>query len=725
VRLAILGILLCVLSGQSAWAANPEAKNVLVLFSGPKYAQWFVDVVESAIRNHVSGPVTFYDAFIDDAQLEQKSYRDGVAENLRHRYAGLKIDLIIASTPAFVYFVLEYRDKTFPGVPFVFTEIIKRELEGRKIPPGITGVVTPLGFRETIDLALRLQPDTKAFAVIAGTTDWDTRHLAFLHSELVQYQDQVKEFDLVGLSGKELMERVATLPPQTAVLFQVFPQLSEQSNQGAWELLASVAQLRPTYSVFPRLCESGCIGGAYQDNTKEWLLAAEQAARILSGERPENIPIVYDSALQITVDWRAIRYWHIPESALPAGSVILNRPPSLWESYRKYMTAAIAVTSVLLVLMVGLLWQRKRNRKAEALLHESEKRFKVMADTTPALIWMCDSEGRITYLNDRRVAFTGPDPNAGYGDTWIAYIHPDDQKNVQDAIAQALTTWHPFSKEYRLRRTDGVYRWMLDVATPRVNGDGSFAGFIGSAIDTTDQKLAQQALEKVSGQMIEAQEKERRRIARDLHDDICQRLALLSMEIDQAKRVSGDSPETTKDKLQEIRKHCSEITGDVQSLSHQLHSSKLESLGIEAAIRGFCREFSRQHEVNVEFTCRNVPRHLPKEIALCLFRVAQEALQNAVKYSGVSEFTVELLSLEDEIHLAVADEGAGFDVEEAKLKQGLGLMSMQERVHLAHGVLSVESKPGRGTHVLAVVPLDGRSLRDQAGNENRRMAEMA
>jgi signal transduction histidine kinase len=197
------------------------------------------------------------------------------------------------------------------------------------------------------------------------------------------------------------------------------------------------------------------------------------------------------------------------------------------------------------------------------------------------------------------------------------------------------------------------------------------------------------------------------------------------MEIDQAKRVSADSPETTKEKLQEIRKHCSEITGDVQALSHQLHSSKLESLGIEAAIRGFCREVYKQHEVNVEFTCRNVPKHLPKAISLCLFRVAQEALQNAVKYSGVSEFTVELLTLEDEIHLAVADEGAGFDMEEAKRNQGLGLMSMQERVQLVNGMLSVESKPGKGTQVLAVVPLDGRSLNDQAGSETTSMAGMA
>src|SRR6201987_6342942 len=106
----------------------------------------------------------------------------------------------------------------------------------------------------------------------------------------------------------------------------------------------------------------------------------------------------------------------------------------------------------------------------------------------------------------------------------MEYVHPDDRINVQDVVSQALRDRRAFSNEYRLRRSDGIYRWMFDVASPRVNGDGSFGGFIGSAIDTTDQKLAQQALEKVSGQLIEAQENERSRIARDLHDAICQRL---------------------------------------------------------------------------------------------------------------------------------------------------------------------------------------------------------
>ncbi|HEX3438671.1 MAG TPA: PAS domain S-box protein, partial [Pseudacidobacterium sp.] len=211
---------------------------------------------------------------------------------------------------------------------------------------------------------------------------------------------------------------------------------------------------------------------------------------------------------------------------------LASGPAGIGGTYRKYVIAAIAVIFAQALLIIGLLWQQARKRKSEAVLRESEERFRVMADTSPALIWMCDPRGKVTYLNERRVAFTGTGPKAGYGDTWIEYVHPDDLKNVLNTLAWALKARQPFSKEYRLLRSDGIYRWMFDVASPRMNGDGSFAGFIGSAIDVTDQKLAQEALEKVGGQLIAAQEKERSHIARELHDDICQRLAMLSLRIE-------------------------------------------------------------------------------------------------------------------------------------------------------------------------------------------------
>jgi PAS domain S-box-containing protein len=516
----------------------------------------------------------------------------------------------------------------------------------------------------------------------------------------------VKEVDLVGLRADQLVEKAAALPSRTVVLFGIDAKEGIQPAVGAWDALAKVEQRLPTYCVVPPECLShGGIGGVFFDVPEQVSLAARLAGRVLAGERPENIPIVKGGPDRFYASWPQLRRWHIPESALPPGSVILYREPTFWERYRKYTIDVIVIIIVQAWLIAALLWQRTRKRKAEAFLRESEQRFRVMADTTPSLIWMSDPQGKITYLNERRNTFTGPDPKAGYGDTWATFIHPDDRKNVLDALSRALNDRKPFSREYRLRLNDGVYRWMFDVASPRVNGDGSFAGFIGSAIDVTDQKLAQQALEKISGQLIGAQEKERSRIARELHDDIGQRLALLAMELEQANRGENESPTITSRRLEEIRKHCVEIADDVQSLSHQLHSSRLDLLGLAAAIKGFCNEFAKQHEVDIEFIDENVPNRLSNDISLCLFRVAQEALHNAVKYSGVGEFSVEVRGTGDEIRLVVRDAGAGFDAQEAKKNRGLGLQSMQERVHLVHGTFTVESNPGKGTRIVAAVPL--------------------
>jgi PAS domain S-box-containing protein len=596
---------------------------------------------------------------------------------------------------------MQYRDKMFPGVPIVFTDVSRQEAQ--TMWPDVTGVIVPAGMGETIDLALRLHPDTKAVAVVAGVSQWDTYWLSVAHSELLRRQDKVREIDIIGPAG-QVVEKVAELPPHTVALFQMRP--DDQTNPAfePTDILTTIAQRLPTYSAWPGLAlNRGGVGGAYRNLPKEAVLNGEMAARALSGERLENIPVVRDSRLQVHVDWRALQRWHIPESALPPGAVVEDRQPTFWQRDRKYILIAMILIVAQALLIAGLLLQRARKRRAEAVLRESEERFRVMTDTTPSLVWMCDARGRITYLNYRRIAFTGPGTDVGAGDNWITYVHPDDVERMLDTLNEGLKIKQPFSQEYRLRRSDGVYRWMFDVASPRVNGDGSFGGFIGSAIDTTDQKLAQQALEKISGQLIEAQEKERSRIARDLHDDICQRLALLSMEIARANRTSNGSAAATRQNLEEIQRHCSEIAGDVQSLSHQLHSSKLDCLGIVTAIRSLCSEFSRQHQVDIEFIDSNVPKHLPKDISLCLFRIAQEALHNAVKYSGTTQFFVALYAIEEEIQLVVRDAGAGFDVGEAK-NRGLGLVSMQERVHLVHGRFAIDSKPGKGTRIFAAVP---------------------
>jgi PAS domain S-box-containing protein len=697
----------CVLAvfAQVGSAAVPStAKNVLVLYSfTDRKAQDDLEILKSTTRSRVDTPVDFHVEYLGSARFDAPGYEKAVTQSLASVYGAKKIDLVITVFYPALRFAVDHRQELFPGTPIAFSSVPPKRLAGQKTWPGVTGVTMDVDLEGTIDLALRLQPDTTNVAVVVGSAETDRYWGSVINQDLRRRQPRLNVIDLPGLATDQLLKQVAALPPRTIVFFQTIPDEEAQPMVGANEIVSTIAEQFPTYCFINRCLGHGVIGGSYPDSVEQEKDAGELAARLLSGERPDDIPVVHGPRALVHVDWRQLQRWNLPESALPPGTMISYRQPTPWERYAKYAGAVLLVVLVQAVLIIGLLWQRARNRKADLHLRESEKRFRLMANTTPALVWMCDREGTVTYLNDRRIDFTGRDLATGFDDTWSAFIHPDDIESVQAANKRGLVQQKEYSKEYRLRRRDGVYRWMLDIAAPRVNGDGSFAGFVGSAADITDQKLAQEALEKIGGKLIEAQEEERSRIARELHDDICQRLALLSMELEQANRGSNSPGGSAK--IEEIRRHCAQIAGDVQALSHKLHSSKLEYLGLAPAIRSFCREFAQQHDVSVRFADENVPGFLPRDISLSLFRVTQEALQNALKHSGVRGFSVSLRGLANEVQLEVSDLGAGFDVERTKLDRGLGLVSMQERAHLVHGSFTIESAVNGGTKILVRVPL--------------------
>jgi PAS domain S-box-containing protein len=700
----IICVLLLAASAHLSFAADTSTpKTVLVLYSfTDRKAQDDLEILKATTRSRVGMPVDFHVEYLGAARFDAPGYEKAMTESLVSVYGGKKIDLVIAVFYPALRFAVDHRQELFPGTPIVFSSVPPRRLEGQKPWPGVTGVTMEVDLQGTIDLALRLQPDTRDAAVIVGGAEADRYWGAFINQDLRQRQPKLNLINLQGLAPDRLLKEVSALPPRTVVFFQAIPGEEAQPVMGTDELVSTIAQQFQTYCFVNRCGGHGVIGGSFPDGVQQETEAGELAARILSGENPESIPIVHGPPAIVHVDGRQLRRWSIPESALPAGSIIAYRQPTVWARYGKFAGAVLVLILIQAALIIGLLLQRARNRKAALHLRESEERFRLMADTTPALVWMCDKNGDVTYLNDKRIDFTGRDPAAGFADVWSRFVHPDDLQSVRRANAQALEQQTGFSKEYRLRRRDGVYRWMLDIAAPRVDGKGLFAGFIGSAADITDQKLAQEALEKIGGKLIEAQEEERTRIARELHDDICQRLALLSMELEQANRGSDGSSGSRK--IEEIRRHCAEIAGDVQALSHKLHSSKLEYLGLAAAIRSFCREFCQQHQVKVYFDDEDVPTYLPRDISLSLFRVTQEALQNALKHSGVRQFSVNLRCSGDEIQLEVSDQGVGFDVEGAKRDKGLGLVSMQERAHLVHGIFTIESRVNSGTRILVRVP---------------------
>jgi signal transduction histidine kinase len=231
-----------------------------------------------------------------------------------------------------------------------------------------------------------------------------------------------------------------------------------------------------------------------------------------------------------------------------------------------------------------------------------------------------------------------------------------------------------------------------------------------------EARRTQDSLRRISGSLIEAQEQERHRIARELHDDVVQRLALLSLELEGVQEDIPDVASEFRTRIGTLQNETMRITDDVQLLSHELHSSKLECLGIVEATKIFCKEFGERQKVEIDFQSHDVPTALPSELSLSLFRVVQEALRNATKYSGVKHFEVRLWGNTGEIHISISDLGAGFDTETAMKSTGLGLTSMQERLRLVHGELSIKSQPGGGTTIHAHVPLgSGRNSLRAAG----------
>jgi signal transduction histidine kinase len=222
-------------------------------------------------------------------------------------------------------------------------------------------------------------------------------------------------------------------------------------------------------------------------------------------------------------------------------------------------------------------------------------------------------------------------------------------------------------------------------------------------------KLADEALSSVSHRVIDSEKQERQRIAKDLHEDIGQRLTLLAIEIEQFKKDSSNQASEAGSRVDAVWKQTLGILADVKTSAHELHSPRLEYLGLAEVMRSFCTEFGERKSLKIDFKSHGLPSLVPQDISLCLFRVLQEALHNAVKHSGVRQFDVQLHGTSDEIHLTVSEDGAGFNLEAARKGSGLGLKRMQERLKLVKGILSIDSQPKRGTNIHARVPLRSES----------------
>jgi PAS domain S-box-containing protein len=543
----------------------------------------------------------------------------------------------------------------FPDIPDRWKEMIRRGLEGETLRADEDTWERESG---TIWLRWEIRPwwslDTKPGGILIFAEDITQRKQA--ERSLLAMNDALKDQAALLQSREELLKIFVKNAPAGVAMFDREMRYLQVSDRWCSDYGVESSQVlgRSHYELFP-------------DMPPQW---RAMHRRGLEGETLRADEDTWDrESGTIWLRWEIRPWWNLDTK--PGGILIF----------------AEEIT------------QRKHSERA---LRESEERMRLAQQTARIGTFEWNIQADTSTCTPELEALYGLAPGT-FVPSQAAFeklVHPDDQARVNELIDEGLRTGKATRGEWRAVWPDGSIHWVAMRCEIFRDECGNPLRVIGVNIDITERKLAEQALAEMTRKLIEAQEKERARIGRELHDDINQRLALLTMEIEQLR----ENPSEIEPRVEEIRKRISEISTDVQSLAHDLHPSKLEYLGAVAGMKSWSKEFAQRQKLEIDFTA-DVRSPLPREIGVSLFRVLQEALQNTVKHSGGKRIEVGLREDSEVIHLEVKDTGKGFDVEAASHGNGLGLTSMRERVRLVNGTISIQSKQNGGTAIQVHVPL--------------------
>jgi PAS domain S-box-containing protein len=349
-------------------------------------------------------------------------------------------------------------------------------------------------------------------------------------------------------------------------------------------------------------------------------------------------------------------------------------------------------------------------QQSEEEIRSSEERYRRIVDTANEGIWTVDDASRITFVNDRLARMFGYSVEEMIGRPTTDFMRADAVAEAARRVSRRRTGIAE-QFDFPFRRKDGTELWSIVSTTPMLNEQGQMCGALGMVTDITQRKKAEAELRSsrdqirgMAGKVLRAQEEERRRIARELHDDIVQRVAALSIGMSRIKRQAAAVDESIANELAGIQKTIHSLAQHVRQISHRLHPAVLEHGGLMPALKAFAEEFSNAEDLEVQLSVPDTQEAIPPEVGMCVYRVVQEWLRNVAKHAHAKSVRVAVSIAGDDLHLTIKDEGKGFDVEKARGK-GLGLVSIEERVRFCRGTVRITSAPNQGATLEAQIPL--------------------
>ena len=693
---------------------------------------------------------------------------------------------------------------------------------------GVTGIHGGGWIRGNLDLALALRPMTRRLVVVDGTRNNNGELQAQIERQ-VSARDGLQLAYLRDLPLDTLLEQVSRIPEQSIVLFIRQTIRNETQDLDPFEALSHVVRVSPApvFSPQQEYLGRGIVGGfvwRFEDDARR---LADMTKRILTGASTADIPPGEWTHSRL-LDWNQLQRWNIPQQLVPPESVVRFRPRSFFEDHKGYVIGGALVFTAQIALIVSLLAQRIRRRRAEDETRSSELRYRSVVDTQNELICRFLPDTTLTFVNDAYCRFSNRTRDQLIGTRFIELIPAEarpavltridglrggvdahehavvladgavgwqhwtnhaivddrgrvielqgvgrditDQKRAQDALGQlearnsAMLRAIPDLMFVVLR--DGTYvdyhardprllfvppehfigRTVRDIMPPEqadvlmeaverasqtdepvvvefdlpMDPPQYFEarlvrfehGRILSIVrDVTESKHALEVNRNLAGRLISSQEAERARIARDLHDGVCQEMASLTVDLSFLRRKSDDAQsQGFQELIRSVEQRSANVAETLRLLSHGLHPAVLNHIGLIAALQADCVEVERQYQMAVTLNLEDDVEPVPPLVALSLFRIAQEALRNAARHARAPHAIVSISRDPLGLTLSITDDGEGFDIEGVRQNGGLGLVSIEERARLVRGSATFHSHPGVGTIIVVRIPVDGAGL---------------
>ena len=706
-RSAWMAVALLAFAAGNATAAEPKRVLLLHSFGWNFQAEdAFGDYLRTDLAEKSPYPLDPYEVLLEIARFNDGERDEAFAGYLRTLFATHPPDLIVTLVSPAARFIQRHRQDLFPSTPVIFAALDARAIKDATLTANDTMVAVSTDQRAMIENILRTLPGTTTVAVVTGDAPIERFWVKELRQVVQPFENRVNFIFLNELSFGDMLMRVAALPPRSAIYYGDLVVDAQGIPHRQEEVLARLHAVAkaPIFGQYDYQLGGGIVGGPLLSVQALSRKTAEVAAQILAGASPGDIKTPAQKLGEPEFDWRELQRWGVAEANLPPNNTVRFREPTLWEQYRWYILAVAAVSALQGILIVGLLLNRLRLRRAHDRLRTSEEGMSLAAIAAKLRFWVWD-------IPRDEVRASASDWSSGnwysaqpvHFDQFIDIVHSDDRTSLRKAVRGALEGDGQYETEYRVMSPDSTVRWIAARGRIEFDPNGKPRQLRAISIDITERRRAEDEARDLNGRLITAHEDERARLARALHDDVTQRLALLAIDAGRKEKGLGDP--IAGQAMRSIRHDLVQLSEDVHALSYALHPAILEDLGLIEALKAECARFGAVEGIPTSFRATDDVDEPAQALSLCLYRVAQEALRNVARHSSAGSVMVEFRAVGGGLELAVQDDGVGFDPTRKQARPSLGLAGMRQRLSLVGGELLIDSAPGGGTSIAAWAPL--------------------